>query len=102
MKNWLTFLLLLVTMTATFYPCCGKDDCCNDNLTAATNNHNNHKSEGNCSPFVTCGTCPGFVVSAKLVQIPVITEEKPVHHTGAISLTLSTYAASLLQPPRLA
>jgi len=102
MKKWLTFLLLLVTMTAIFYPCCSKDDCCNDDLTSNTTNHSNHKSEGNCSTFVTCGTCPGFLVSAKLVDIPVIKVEKPVHHSAAFSLTLSSYTASLLQPPRVA
>jgi hypothetical protein len=30
-----------------------------------------------------------------------VTEEKPVHHSGVISVALSSYTASLLQPPRV-
>lgn len=102
MIKWLTFLLLLVTTTATFYPCCSKDDCCNDVVTPKATNHSNHKSEGNCSPFITCGTCPGFTQMASIYYVPVVTEEKPVHHEKVFSLTLSSYTASLLQPPRIA
>ncbi|WP_018611910.1 hypothetical protein [Segetibacter koreensis] len=89
-------------MAATFYPCCSKDDGCNDQFAANTANHNNHKSEGNCSPFVTCGTCFGFIEAAKVIEIPLITLAKPVHRSRVISLTLSTYTPSQLQPPRVA
>jgi hypothetical protein len=101
MKKWLAFLLLLVTMTATFYPCC-REDCCRNELTAKSANRNNQKPACNCSPFVTCGTCAGFTLTATVVEVFKITEEKPVHHTRIVAPTLSAYTASLLQPPRMA
>jgi len=100
MKKWLTFLLLLVTITATLYPCCGKDDCCNNELTSKTTNHK-HK-EGTCSPFITCGTCAGFTQVTNTVIVPIAPEEKTVHHSKVICLTLSSYTPSLLQPPQVA
>jgi hypothetical protein len=102
MKKWFTFLLLLVTTTATLYPCCSEYDCQGEELTTSTSDDSKQKSGSNCSPFITCGTCTGFVQSYKIADVPVIAKEKPVHHSKVISLTLSTYTASLLQPPRLA
>src|SRR5438309_7509863 len=99
MKKWLTFLLLLVSMAAAFCPCCSKDNCCNEVLSSRNTDQNNHKCEGTCSPFITCGTCPGFVHSVKVIELPVIAQEKPVHHSRVISITLSSFTASLLQPP---
>jgi hypothetical protein len=100
MKNWLSFLLLLISMAATLCPCYNKDECCSDMLTSKTTNHSDHKSEGNCSPFITCNTCPGFTQMVPVIDIPFVEEQKPVHHSRVISFVLSTYKASLLQPPR--
>ena len=102
MKMWITFLLLLIATLATFCPCYTKDDCSNDELLSEGANHGNHKSEGNCSPFVTCGTCSGFATNIQIVEIPIIKIQKPVHHSRVISLLLGTYSASLFQPPRVA
>src|SRR4051812_22860293 len=102
MKKWLTLVLLLVCITAAFYPCCSKDNCSNDVLTSKSTNQNNHKPQGTCSPFITCGTCPGFIQMANAVVIPIVKEEKTIHHSRVNSLTLSAYTDSLLQPPRMA
>lgn len=102
MKKWLTFFLLLVNLMATFYSCYGKDDCCNDVQTSKNASHENHKSEGNCSPFITCSTCPGFTQVTYVVDIPTIQEVKPIHYSKWVWLTLSTYTAYLFQPPRIA
>jgi hypothetical protein len=102
MKKWLAFLLLLVTVAATFYPC-SREDCCRDELSAKPTNRNNQKPACNCSPFVTCGTCAGFTLTAAaFVEVPRITEEKMVHYTRIVDPALSTYTTSLLQPPRMA
>jgi hypothetical protein len=89
-------------MTAAFYPCCSKDNCCGDALTSKATNQNSHKPEGTCSPFITCCTCTGFTQMTRPVVIPMFKESKPVHHSKGIFLTLTTYTASLLQPPRIA
>jgi hypothetical protein len=102
MKNWLAFLFLLVSSTASFYPCCSEIDCCTDELTSTNARQDQHPSESNCSPFVACGTCPGFTQTATVVDIPVVQKEKPEHLCKAISLLLSSYMPSLLQPPRVA
>lgn len=102
MKKWLTFLLLLITFVTTFYPCCSKDNCCNDEFKSNTTNHNNHKSEGNCSPFVACSSCSGFIQMVNVVEVPSIQEVKTIHHSKVVTLTLSTYTTSLLQPPQVA
>jgi len=102
MKMWLTSILLLIAMTATLCPCYTKDDCCSDELLNEGANNGNHKSDGNCSPFVTCGTCPGFTFNVRFVDIPIVAIDKPVHHSRVISLLLATYSASLFQPPRVA
>jgi hypothetical protein len=102
MKKCAAYLLLLISMAATLYPCYGKDDCCNDMLTSSNTSHDNHKSEGSCSPFITCNTCPGFTQMVTVIDIPFVQEQKPVHHSKVVSFVLSTYKAPLLQPPRVA
>lgn len=100
MKKRLTFLLLFVSMAATFYPCCSKDNCGGDNV--ATANHNNQKTEGTCSPFITCGTCPGFTQLTSTIEVPQMTTEKVIHNSTIKPFLLLTYSPSLLQPPRVA
>src|SRR6478736_1366791 len=100
MKKWLAFLLLSITMAATFSPCFIGDKCNDEGLATTTNNHDNHKSQGTCSPFISCGTCPGFTQMTDIADIPLIQEEVLVHHAEIFSVSLSTYAALLLQPPR--
>jgi hypothetical protein len=102
MKKLCTFLLLLITFSASFFPCCDKDDCCNDKFSAGASSHRENKSNGNCSPFITCGSCPGFTALTKMIEVPVVHQEKIVHHSGNISFELFTYTVSLLRPPRFA
>lgn len=103
MKQLFTFFLLLVSLTATFYPCCDRDSCNTDEPVSENNpKHNNHKSEGTCSPFITCGTCPGFVNEFKPIEVPFLVKENIVHTIHPASIILSAYNASLLQPPQMA
>lgn len=102
MKIWLTAFLLLVSITATFYPCCSEEKCEGEELTSTQASHDNQKEDGTCSPFINCGNCPGFVQCVRIAAIPQINEDAQVHHPKFISIKLSTYQASLLQPPRLA
>ena len=99
MKKWLTFLLLLITLTGTFYPCCLVDEC-NEEEIATAQKENKKQTEGNCSPFFACATCPGFAQMSKPVQIiqPVI--ENQVHHERLVVFNPTTYASSFWQPPR--
>jgi hypothetical protein len=100
MKKWLTFLLLLITLAGTLYPCCLVDECNSEEL-ATAKKENKQQPEGTCSPFFACATFPGFAELSKTVQIvkPFIVNQ--VHHETPVVLNLATYASSFWQPPRL-
>jgi hypothetical protein len=98
-KNWLVIILLIITAAGTFIPCCGIDDYCADQF-AATSNHNGHQSEGTCSPFFACATCPGFVMLSDRIQFIQPVAEKQVHHEGIVNHHLSRYVSFFWQPPR--
>ena len=100
MKKWLVFILLLVTTLGTLVPFCQIDNCCADEITN-TANDDSHGEEGLCSPFITCGTCLGFTQLAKIVELPALSVDKPVHHSMFTSSILSSYVSVLLQPPRI-
>ena len=102
MKSCFTFVLLLITLLTTFYPCCNVDNCCEDELTSTATKQNDQQPEGNCSPFISCGTCTGFTEMVMMPDIPHISVEKAVHHSRVISVSLSYYISSFLQPPRTA
>jgi hypothetical protein len=99
MKKWLTFLLLLVTLLGTFFPCCLVDEC-NDEELAASPKENKKQSEGNCSPFFACATCPGFAEMINPVPIIQPVKENQVHHETLAVFNLTTFASSFWQPPR--
>ena len=101
MKKWLTFILLLITLTGTFYPCCLVDECNDEEVTTAQK-ENKQEPESNCSPFFACATCPGFTYTSKTIQLIQPEQSIQVHYPNAISFSLSTYSSSLLQPPRIA
>jgi hypothetical protein len=100
MKKWFAVLLLSVTATAILLPCLNRGCCCSDEFASDVTSHNNHKCEGNCSPFVTCGKCAGFTQTSNIVEVPVVSVEKPVYHSQVISKIFSSYITALFQPPR--
>jgi hypothetical protein len=98
MKNWLVCILLFITATGTFIPCCSVDDCCADRL--VNTNHDKHNNEGTCSPFFACATCPGSVELAKPIQLDFPRVENLVHYEETIRFTLPSYSSSFWKPPR--
>jgi hypothetical protein len=100
MKKWLTFLLLLITLSGTFYPCCLADNCSDDDI-ASSQKKNNEQADGNCSPFFACASCTGFTIMSKPVEIiqPVIEIQVPTESFKVFNLT--SYEASFWQPPRV-
>lgn len=101
MKKWVAFLWLIVSMLATFFPCCTKDECCADDTGLQQPLGRNRKSEGTCSPFLTCGTCTGFTQTAKKLEIPFFALQKPVHQAKVFLFSPSSYKVSPFQPPRM-
>lgn len=98
MKGIIAFILLLITLTAVFTPCCGYDDC---NETAVVmNEHPDEETGENCSPFVACGYCPGFTQLNATEEIPVLMPPPIAHCSKEIGWHSSSYSDRLLQPPR--
>ncbi|MFZ6026032.1 MAG: hypothetical protein ACOYVG_16450 [Bacteroidota bacterium] len=58
-KKCFAVILLLITLTAVFTPCCGNDECNEERI--VMNEHQEEETGDNCSPFVTCGYCSGFI-----------------------------------------
>ncbi|HEX8676034.1 MAG TPA: hypothetical protein VF700_02380, partial [Segetibacter sp.] len=93
------FILLLITLTGTFFPCCLVDEC-NDEEIAAAQKENKQQSEGACSPFFACATCPGFTAMSKPVQVVQPETENRLHHETLVVFNLPTFASCVWQPPR--
>ena len=99
MKRWLVLFLVVITTAGMVIPCCNVDNCCADQLVFA-GSHDEHSTEGSCSPFFACATCPGFVQLFQPVQLVQPAKEKQVHHERIINTSLTTYCSSFWQPPR--
>jgi hypothetical protein len=99
MKKGFTFLLLLITLAGTFFPCCLGDKC-NDEEITTSQKQNNKQEEGNCSPFFACASCTGFTIMTKPVQIVQPVTEIQVHPETFVVFNLTTYSSSFWQPPR--
>lgn len=98
MKKWLVFILALVVMAGSVFPCC-EEATCQDEQTATSSQGETHE-KGSCSPFFACATCAGFVQIAKQVSVPQPVLQRPAHpETFAVFFT-STYYPSFFQPPR--
>ena len=99
MKKRFTFILLLITLTGTFFPCCLIDEC-NDEEFATAQKENKQQPAGNCSPFFACATCPGFAEMSKPVVIIQPVTDNQIHHGTIVFFNLTSFAASFWQPPR--
>jgi hypothetical protein len=99
MKKWLVLFLIVITTAGMVIPCCAVDNCCADQVALAAS-HDEKNTEGYCSPFFACATCPGFVQLFQPVQLVQPAKEKQVHHENIINTYLTTYCSSFWQPPR--
>ena len=101
MKKWFAFILLIITLTGTFFPCCPVDDCSGDELTTSGSDNEEPKQDDGCSPFSSCSTCMKSVELAKPVQLPEPFFQSQIQYGEIHSINLSAYSANFWQPPRL-
>jgi len=97
MKKTLAFILLLITLTAVFTPCCGYDDCSETEVAAGSGQE---EEEDNCSPFVACGYCTGFTQINTAGEEPLMIPVVIAHYQRDAEWLSSTYSNQLLQPPK--
>ena len=73
--KFICLLLSVYVIVLSTKPCCADFDCRSKEATSKQLNHNSPVKEKECpgcSPFFTCGTCVGFIVSQQLtLQLPV-------------------------------
>jgi hypothetical protein len=99
-KRWLTYLLLLITMAGTFYPCCMRDNCLNETAQQKRDSQQDQQEKGTCSPFFACGACAALAdLHTPCIALSNMPAVILTHHSFYL-LQLSTYCASTFQPPR--
>ena len=104
MKTACYLLSFLVLFLSTIPSCC--EDACDDELatTQSDLNHSDHdyySSKGSCSPFLTCGSCTGFVMLKSAFELKELT---PIAVKTRVTYKPSYtdyFAASIWQPPKL-
>jgi len=100
MKTALAIFLLVITLTATFFPCCQFDQCTEEEI-AAAHDEKEEEPKGNCAPLFGCPSCPSFAELGKPVQLLQPQLEPQSYSFAILHFTLSTFPSSLWQPPRL-
>ena len=104
--KWLMIIFSLYVLTLSAIPCCGDDNCCEDELVLVEEgqhrDHDNHnKPELPCSPFFSCNTCHGVVVpeidSDNLNEIRVPRSVFAAYKEKS----LPEFSSAVWQPPQL-
>src|SRR5688572_26201678 len=94
----IAFLMALVVLFGTIYPCCPSDGC-QDEITAPVSNEPSDPDA--CSPFFACNSCAGFVTIIKPFILNVPENKDPLYFEKYKSFTIADFYSSLFQPPRL-
>ncbi|MGF7079435.1 DUF6660 family protein [Mucilaginibacter sp. UYCu711] len=103
MKILYLILSFYVIMLAA-KPCCA-DDCraaAGSKKELAGNVPQREKECPGCSPFFTCGSCVGFIISQPLsVQLPIVAVDPTGYGAVYQQPDLEEIALSIWQPPKL-
>jgi len=99
-------VLSLLTIFLSAYPCCQESDACMEissisDCNGDRSSEDPHENETPCSPFYTCGRCPGFTLEygdfAKIVTIEADLKTNPLHYRELIPKEVYFHR---LKPPR--
>lgn len=103
MKICCFILSLYIFFLSTGF-CCWDDNCNDEIETAYANNIQQNHEEGDCnscSPFLTCGTCSGFVMTSLEIfigEIFFIEEKSTVDYKPKF---LEDFIGKIWQPPKI-
>ena len=101
-------ILSSLILALSSYPCCQEDDACGIasymDCDSGDDYHDKapHKEDLPCSPFYTCGRCPGFTIAHEslfdigIIELDLKRNQVPYH--GFVSEEVYFYA---LKPPRI-
>lgn len=82
-------------------PCCIDDDC-NHNQKQTQTENRHHDDCNNCSPFILCGQCVGFIIPYSGCQINTPQILVNAFFDEYIQLYFPQYFSSLWLPPKIA
>ena len=99
MKWWFACLLLIITASGTFIPCCQSDQC-NAKEISATNNHKDEDNKGMCSPFNACASCVASVELNTPVEYSQPIKQAQVYYERLQAFDPAHYTNLCWQPPR--
>jgi len=100
----LCFILSLQVFYLSIAPCCWDDNCNDEIKTEQTENHSNDQQEDGCnacSPFLTCGTCSGFIFSNLGVDLKEIFIYNDKFVTFYKFQFADDFFANIWQPPKI-
>jgi hypothetical protein len=98
-------ILSVYVIVLSTRPCCSDNDC--QGKIAAKKELSDkspakEKECPGCSPFFTCGTCVGFIVSKPLtINSPVIPENHTEYNTAYQQPYIEKVALSIWLPPKI-
>ncbi|MEN0053415.1 MAG: hypothetical protein AAGC65_07085 [Mucilaginibacter sp.] len=102
----LCLLLSLFVVLLSARPCCADNDC-RVNASAVkkdqvSKNTSPEKTCPGCSPFFSCGSCAGFVVTKRVTHnLKLIAEHRVVTYAPYQQPNLKEVAQAIWQPPQL-
>ena len=100
----LCFILSFYVVFLSTVSCCLEDNCNDEVETEYSDNvqHDNEEGDCNsCSPFLTCGTCSGFISTSLeivLVEIVSIEDKLAVDYNPIFS---EDFNEKIWQPPKI-
>ncbi|WP_372918908.1 hypothetical protein [Salegentibacter sp.] len=93
----------VIGMLLSGFPCCSIDSC-EDSHDQNTNiqTEEEHEDSDLCSPFMSCGSCPGFVISfsASPEESEIFSIDPRKHIKSYTSFSDREFIDRLWQPPR--
>jgi hypothetical protein len=98
-------MLSVYVIMLSIKPCCADNDCQGKELSKkelAGKSPIKEKECSGCSPFFTCGSCVGFVISRPLILDLKLTAEIPVKiYARYQQPNVQEVSLSIWQPPQL-
>jgi len=99
------FLWLILSVYVVFLsvrPCCQDKDCYGKYAVEKGQQKDRDKDCQGCSPFFTCGTCSGFIVTKAVNSNVTLISEPPLKHFANYRHPfIKQISLAIWQPPKL-
>jgi len=101
--KYLSFILALMVLILSTAPCFMEDKCHDRTFQIADNQEQNEDDcdKECCSPFFTCKTCTGFVVTLLHFSIPHVVKQPEMKISRIMASPVSDFPFSVWHPPQL-